>query len=384
MRSILLYIILLALAQTSLCGARTRVQWQEQLPRQILTGEQGTFHAQGIAFDTKRQCIYVSFTTTLLKFDLQGHLVGSIDGLTGHLGCMALNPDDGRLYASLEYKHDAIGKGIANGLGGVQNDEADAFYIAVFDVERITRVGMDAAEVMKTVYVREAVQDYVATVENQGRNVPHQHGCSGIDGVAIGPRLGKKGGRNVLYVAYGIYGDASRTDNDYQVILCYDLRHWDRLGQTLMASNLHQNGPEEPMAKYFVLTGNTEWGIQNLAYDPARNALLAAVYKGKKKGWPNYSLFAIDLSRKAQHQVLQGVEPQTEGLVLPFLEAGDRDASTGVRGWNFPWGSTGLCPLGDGYYYISEQARNSQTGRQSTTIRLYRWDDTSPFVPVAE
>ena len=138
------------------------------------------------------------------------------------------------------------------------------------------------------------------------------------------------------------------------------------------------------MAKYFVLTGNTEWGIQNLAYDPARNALLAAVYKGKKKGWPNYSLFAIDLSRKAQHQVLQGVEPQTEGLVLPFLEAGDRDASTGVRGWNFPWGSTGLCPLGDGYYYISEQARNSQTGRQSTTIRLYRWDETSPFVPVAE
>ncbi len=384
MRSILLYFILLALAQTSICGAKTPVHWQEQLPRQILTGEQGKFHAQGIAFDRNRQCIYVSFTTTLLKFDMQGRLVGSVEGLTGHLGCMALNPDDGRLYASLEYKHDAIGKGIAKGLGGVQNDEADAFYIAVFDVERITRVGMDAAEVMKTVYIREAAQDYAATVANQGRNVQHRHGCSGIDGVAVGPRLGKKGGRKVLYVAYGIYGDTSRTDNDYQVILCYDLRHWDSLGQTLMADNLHQNGPERPLAKYFVLTGNTEWGIQNLAYDPSRNALLAAVYKGKKKGWPNYSLFAIDLSRKAQRQALQGIEPQTEGFVLPLLEAGERDAATGVRGWNFPWGSTGLCPLGDGYYYISEQARNAQTGQQSTTIRLYRWDDASPFVPLAE
>lgn len=365
-------------------GARDNAKWQELLPREVLTGEQGKFHAQGIAYDRRHQCIYVSFTTALLKFDMQGHLTGSVVGLTGHLGCMALNPDDGLLYASIEYKHDAIGAGIAKGLGGVQNDDEDAFYIAVFDVDRISRQGMDASEVMKTVYIREAAQDYAATVTNQGRVVQHRNGCSGIDGVAVGPRPGKNGGRNVLYIAYGIYGDTSRTDNDYQVILCYDLRHWKRYEQTLSARDLHHSGPEHPSAKYYVLTGNTEWGIQNLAYDSSRNALLAAVYKGRKPDWPNYSLYAVDLSRQARCQVLQGVEPTTEGLVLPLLEAGEQDAVKGVCGWHFGWGSTGLCPLGDGYYYISEQARNAQTGRHSTAIRLYRWDGSTPFVRVED
>ena len=328
--------------------------------------------------------MYVSFTTELLKLDLQGNVLGSVEGLTGHLGCLALNPDDGRLYASLEYKHDAIGDGIAKGLGGVQNDTADAFYIAVFDAGCITKVGMKAEEVMKTVYIREAVLDYGATLSNQGKKVRHRFGCSGIDGVAVGPRPGKRGGRKVLYVAYGIYGDTSRSDNDYQVILSYDLRHWDRYAQTLTASSLHQSGPARPQAKYFVQTGNTEWGIQNLAYDPNRGALLAAVYKGKKKEWPNYSLFAIDLKEKALPQVLRGVEPETEGLVLPLLQAGERDAATGVRGWDFPLGSTGLCPLPDGYYFISEPARNPQNGRHSTILHLYRWDGVSPFVRVKE
>ena len=362
-------------------GAGNLTSWQEQLPREVLTGEQGKFHAQGIAYDRRNECIYVSFTTTLLKLDMQGRLLGSVVGLTGHLGCMALNPDDGRLYASIEYKHDAIGKGIAKGLGGVENDDEDAFYIAVFDVERITRPDMDAAEVMRTVYIREAAEDYAAAVSNQGRQVEHRHGCSGIDGVAIGPRPGKKGGRNVLYVAYGIYGDPSRSDNDYQVILCYDLRHWKQYEQVLSAHNLHHSGPERPTAKYFALTGNTDWGIQNLAYDPNRHALLAAVYKGRKDNWPNYSLFAIDLSHKAQRQTLQGVEPRTEGFVLPLLQDGEEDTATGIRGWRFALGSTGLCPLGDGYYYISEPSRNAQTGRHSADLRLYQWDGKAPLVP---
>ena len=81
-----------------------------KLPRQIYSGEQGPFHVQGIAVDLDRGYMYFSFTTTLLKTDMQGNLLGSVEGMTGHLGCMTLNPDDGRLYASIEYKHDAIGK----------------------------------------------------------------------------------------------------------------------------------------------------------------------------------------------------------------------------------------------------------------------------------
>ena len=112
-----------------------------KLPRQIYSGEQGPFHVQGIAVDLDRGYMYFSFTTTLLKTDMQGNLLGSVEGMTGHLGCMTLNPDDGRLYASIEYKHDAIGKGILNKLEGVRNDEQTGFYVAVFDVDRIDRIG---------------------------------------------------------------------------------------------------------------------------------------------------------------------------------------------------------------------------------------------------
>ena len=161
-----------------------------KLPRQIYSGEQGPFHVQGIAVDLDRGYMYFSFTTTLLKTDMQGNLLGSVEGMTGHLGCMTLNPDDGRLYASIEYKHDAIGKGILNKLEGVRNDEQTGFYVAVFDVDRIDRIGMNAEkdDVMKTVYIKEAVDDYYAKVSNNGQELEHRFGCSGIDGRAATAR----------------------------------------------------------------------------------------------------------------------------------------------------------------------------------------------------
>ena len=220
-----------------------------KLPRQIYSGEQGPFHVQGIAVDLDRGYMYFSFTTTLLKTDMQGNLLGSVEGMTGHLGCMTLNPDDGRLYASIEYKHDAIGKGILNKLEGVRNDEQTGFYVAVFDVDRIDRIGMNAEkdDVMKTVYIKEAVVDYYAKVSNNGQELEHRFGCSGIDGVTFAPAFGQsRDGKKYLYVAYGIYGDTLRTDNDYQVILAYDTRDWKRYEQPLTQENLHKSGPEKP------------------------------------------------------------------------------------------------------------------------------------------
>ncbi len=271
-----------------------------KLPRQIYSGEQGPFHVQGIAVDLDRGYMYFSFTTTLLKTDMQGNLLGSVEGMTGHLGCMTLNPDDGRLYASIEYKHDAIGKGILNKLEGVRNDEQTGFYDAVFDVDRIDRIGMNAEkdDVMKTVYIKEAVDDYYAKVSNNGQELEHRFGCSGIDGVTFAPAFGQsRDGKKYLYVAYGIYGDTLRTDNDYQVILAYDTRDWKQYEQPLTQENLHKSGPEKPLHKYFLYTGNTSWGIQNLAYDKASGNMHAAVYKGKKSHYPNYSYFVIDGSK---------------------------------------------------------------------------------------
>ena len=43
------------------------------LPLTIFSGNWKTPHVQGIAVDTKREFIYFSFTTMLLKTDLQGN-----------------------------------------------------------------------------------------------------------------------------------------------------------------------------------------------------------------------------------------------------------------------------------------------------------------------
>ena len=254
-----------------------------KLPREVFSGVRGPFHVQGIAVDLKNGYMYFSFTTELLKTDLQGKLIGSVKGMTGHLGCLTVNPEDGRVYGSLEYKNDEIGRGILRQLNKEGNGEnpSDAFYVAIFDVDKITRPDMDAETdgVMKAVYLKEVVDDYYGTAVNGGREVKHRLGCSGIDGISFGPAFGApKGSKPYLNVAYGIYGDTTRSDNDYQVILNYDPETWKQYEQTLTQQAPHRSGPAAPDHKYFVRTGNTSYGIQNLAYDCASGNWYAAVY----------------------------------------------------------------------------------------------------------
>ena len=246
--------------------------------------------------------------------------------------------------------------------------------IACVRGDRIDRIGMNAEkdDVMKTVYIKEAVDDYYAKVSNNGQELEHRFGCSGIDGVTFAPAFGRDG-KKYLYVAYGIYGDTLRTDNDYQVILAYDTRDWKQYEQPLTQENLHKSGPEKPLHKYFLYTGNTSWGIQNLAYDKASGNMHAAVYNGKKSHYPNYSYFVIDGSKAPERKQLQGFDPAVEAEVLSLLPEGLHDAQSDTWGWNFKWGTTGLCPIGDGYFYISHNAKDKQTGNQSSTVQLYKW-----------
>ncbi|MDE7442749.1 MAG: hypothetical protein K2M65_01135 [Muribaculaceae bacterium] len=348
------------------------------LPATIFSGYQGKHHVQGIAVDVANKCVYFSFTTRLVKTDLQGNLIGSVDGLTGHLGCLALNPADGRIYGSIEYKNDAIGVGIA---GESATKRENAFYIAVFDGDKITRKDMKPTDngVMKTVYLGNVVKDYEAKVKHGGKTIDHRYGCSGIDGVAFAPKPGSKSNDNLLYVAYGIYSDTTRTDNDYQVLLTYDTSDWTKYEQPLLQDAPHHSGPAKPLSHYFVFTGNTSWGIQNLNYDRATNSLLAAVYRGQKSQYPNYSLFAIYLDKPARKQRLAGFDNKEKGLVLPLKKLGKYDAKSDTYGWMFPYGATGICSLGNGLFYISH---NSSRPEQSSTITLYRWTGTpdGPFV----
>ena len=267
------------------------------LPKTIYSGAWNGGHCQGIALDRKNSWMYYSFTTLLVKTDLDGNVLGTVTGLTGHLGCIAFNEEDGLVYGSLEYKNDAIGKGILSHIGSAAQNP-DAFYIAIFDGAKIDHMDMDGAQsgVMTAAYLKEVVDDYKAQVAlPDGGAAEHRYGCSGIDGTAIGPMFGEKGSRNVLTVAYGIYCDVGREDNDYQVLLCYDIAALKECAKPLWQNDMHTSGPS-PIRRLFAYTGNTTYGIQNLEYDPYSNCYLAAVYPGKKEHFPNLPMYAFDAS----------------------------------------------------------------------------------------
>ncbi|MBO9593221.1 MAG: hypothetical protein J7599_09935 [Niabella sp.] len=356
------------------------------LPRRIYR-EEGNFHVQGVVVDIKRGYAYFSFTTSLVKTNLKGEVIGSVDGFIGHLGCLDVNPDDGRIYASLEYKNDNIGKGILKGLGTQTKNQGEesSFYIAIFDGEKITRPGMSAEQdqIIQTVYLKEVADDYKATIMNRGKKVEHRYGCSGIDGIAFGPQFGKKQGPNFLNLAYGIYGDTARSDNDYQVILQYDARSLRKYERPLLQNGFNKTGPAQPLNKYFLYTGNSSYGIQNLEYDANTGYWLAAVYTGKKAQFPNYSLFAIDGAKGPVLQALKGFDSGEKGQVLQLATAGNYDQKSGVRGWYYPWGATGMHALGNGYFYISQNGA-TKNKKQYCDLRLYRWtgQDAAPFEEV--
>ncbi|HMN45861.1 MAG TPA: hypothetical protein PKE27_14885 [Povalibacter sp.] len=327
-------------------------------------------HVQGIAVDVQGGYLYYSFTDLLAKYDFSGRLIGTLVGWTGHLGDLDFNPADGKLYGSLEYKEDR------------------AFYIALIDAGRIDRPGIEAgtSDVFRTVHLAEVASDYGADLDGDGRlddTVDRRYGCSGIDGVGFGPAFGQVDGPRYLTVAYGIYGNTAREDNDHQVLLQYDVSDWHRYARPLDEAKPHRSGPTELHGKYFVRTGNTTWGVQNLSYDESLQRWFMGVYRGRKPSFPNYLLFAIDARTQPQTGDLVGV-PAADGKQKQLLELADdglKDAATGVRGWNQK-ADVGFQPVGAGLFFVSVNSGSKRA--QTADLTLMRWtgDATRPFVPV--
>ena len=335
--------------------------WAQSLPSRIdVTG--GDMHVQGVVVDTVDRVAYFSFTNTLLKTDFEGKILASVVNIPGHLGDLTFDAERGIIYGSLECKDDVIGKGIAAKMKGADYSSSH-FYIAIIHTERLTRIGMSPCDdkVLGSVELKEVAADYNALAP-QG---PHRHGCSGIDGITLLP------GRNPsLLVAYGIYSDTKRTDNDCQVILEYKSSKLMKYERFTNAGEQHFSGPAKGKARYFVYTGNTDWGVQNMEYDPWSGRVYMAVYRGKKKTFPNYSYYAFDAPEgkiKAVKGSVVGVSGKAR--MFPLSQAGLWDDLTGIRGWNFKHGSTGFFPLGDGRYYISRSSRDAR-GRHTCSLRL--------------
>ena len=349
----------------------------QDLPKKIEGGHYPQGHVQGIAVDTKQGFVYYSFTTSLVKTDLQGNLIGSVEGLTGHLGCIDISPEDGRIYGSLEYKNDSIGQGIFKRLGRDGAPLENAFYIAVFEADRITRPNMDAERdaIMNAVYLPDVVRDF----EAEGLDGhPHRYACSGCDGLAFAPAFGADADAPcMLMLAYGIYGNTERTDNDHQVILQYDPRVFDAYAKPLRQEAPHHDGPSAD-ARYFAYTGNTNWGVQNLCYDAEARRMLLFVYRGKKAHFPNYGLYAVDCTKPPKIAPLMGLNGE-EGPLLPAAEIGILHEESGVRGFEMDLGQCGIHALGNSLFYIAKPYSVTEGQKHhGATLLLYRYTGKEP------
>lgn len=347
-------------------------------PLKIDSGLWDSEHIQGIAVDPVGGYIYYSYTMILVKARLDGTIVGWVGGLLGHLGCIDFNDADGRVYGSLEFKHDIIGQGIMNKLGRTIAAE-DAFYVAIFDVDKITRPNMDAEKdgVMTAVYLPQVVDWYNGRRADGSAN---PFTCSGIDGLGIGPVFGQpQDSPTRLMLCSGIYRDPEkRWDNDYNIILQFDWHTLRETARPLSQLEPHHIGLDAEQI-YFLDIANTTWGIQNLEYDAWDNSWLVAVYKGKREGSPNLPMYVIDGTAAP----VETDTPHGErGLLLSLKREGICHAETGIWGNRYDRGQTGVYAFGDGLYYFSYNFKTPEK-KNGSIIRLCRrsGDPEVPFAP---
>ncbi len=337
---------------------------EDPFPSAVFTGYWPEGHVQGIALDKEKGHMYFSFTTILLKTDLQGNPLGSVKNLAGHLGCITFDPDRRKVYGSLELKHDAVGASIIARTGWDPSAE-DNFYLVSFDADAITQMEMDAEkdDIMQAVWLADVLADYKATDPVSGQK--HRYGCSGFDGTGYGPVFGQSGDKKIM-TAYGIYENNGREDNDHQVILQYDPSIFEIYGQPLNQETPHHSGPESAEQRYFLYTGNTCYGVQNLEYDAFTQTWLAAVYPGKKECFTNFSLFFINAAVPAKEQKLTGRKGEL-GKLLTLSSIGEMGKG-GLLGSHFPLGATGVCSLCDGRFYFSRPLKEGNTFASLTEL----------------
>mgnify|MGYP001102148440 CR=1 FL=1 len=357
-------------------------QTEIEYPEKIENSFTASGHVQGIAIDYDRKYIYYTFADKFVKTDILGNVVGWFDGYQGHLGDCTYNVRDGKVYASLYCRKGEYGW-----------TAKSTSYIAVIDVDKIVKADMDAYrdEIMKTVYLQAFLDDYYQDLDGNGvvsdnyTSDDRKYGVVGIDGICFGPKFGEKGGKQYLTIAYAIAKCESRIDNDYQVFLQYDVDDWYRYGESLNVMSPHKNGPKELDGKYFLYTGNTDFGIQTMDYDEKNNFWVCVAYNykkasdGLKKDFDHDGIgdttFLIDNSVKPKKELLKGQPEDTYGNVLSFVRKGRYNDKADIYSWCFWIGNTGIVFLGNDLYYVAEH--KAENGICKATAVLYRYTGTT-------
>ncbi len=342
-------------------------------PLSLAGGNWDVRHCQGIAVDKEKGYIYYSYTTLLVKCDFDGNLVGSITGIDGHLGDITFNEADGKVYC------------------GYYSPERTGFYAVIFDVDKITKMNMKpTAELVRTVFIKDAYDDFVYKTEikkDDGSTIklPRKYGCSGIDGVTFGPDFSKKTGKELLTIGYIILSDNTREDNNYQVLLQYDVTDWwDKIAKPYSNKASHRVGPDKASGKYFVYTGNTLYGIQTMEYFDELNLWILNCYQGSNPKFKNYSCFAIDADVLPQFTALKGQPKKDKQMTLALYQDGDLDKNNGIYGWHSKYGFQGVAYMGDGLFYVVRPYKN-WTGTKTAICYLNVWapNKSDPFVLAA-
>ncbi|MBQ4348230.1 MAG: hypothetical protein IJC79_01265 [Clostridia bacterium] len=319
-------------------------------------------HCQGMAIDKQGGFAYYSYTNTFVKCDLEGNALGTLTGFEGHLGDVCYNEKDGKVYASLN----PVGK--------------KALYVAIIDVAKLDKKCLDCEKsgLVRTVHLPEVWKDFSAKVQNGGRTYSRRYGVSGTDAMCFGPSF-SSGKGHYLTISCGTTPQTERTDNDYQILLQYDVSGWwDKYAQPLNESKVHHKGPEKHAGKYFVYTGNTNYGVQTMTYFPELNLWMLNVYTTLKEDkFPDYNLFIVDGDIKPKKQALKGQQGEDVQKVLTLYQDGLRHENTGIYGWFASNGAKGIEYVDKGLFYIIHPYK-TWYGKQTGVAYLYVWDGTAP------
>jgi hypothetical protein len=156
---------------------------------------------------------------------------------------------------------------------------------------------------------------------------------------------------------------------------------FEKFGKPLNQESPHHSGPESFEKRYFLYTGNTTYGIQNIEYDAASRNWFIAVYPGKKESFTNFRMFICDGAVVPIKTELAGRNGEI-GLTLTLKNIGIKSDKNDIYGSHFLLGETGIASIGDGYFYISKPyERRDDSGHYfGSLVSLYEFDKTDPML----